>query len=78
MKKLTIYKDEKGVIWCQTEPNTGGFPSCDIERCVEHYKANFATLPANTLHEYYYHDGRQCLFSVELHRLTETVKTNLL
>jgi hypothetical protein len=78
MKKLTIYKDEKNVIWCKTELFDGGFPYCDIERCYEHFRENFMHLSANTIHEYYFYEHRQCLFSVELHRLTETVKTNLL
>jgi hypothetical protein len=73
-----IYKDEKNVIWCKTELFDGSFPFCDIERCYEHFRENFMHLRANTIHEYYFDEDRQCLFSVELHRLTETVKTNLL
>jgi hypothetical protein len=78
MKKLTIYKDEKYVIWCKTELFDGGFPYCDMERCFDHFRANFLHYPANTMKEYYLDENRQCLFSVELHRLTETVKNNLL
>lgn len=78
MKKLIIYKDEKNVIWCKTELFDGGFPYCNIERCYEHFRINFMHLPANTIHEYCFDEFRQCLFSVELHRLTETVKHNKL